>query len=65
MCYKRYIDVYLIMACEGDMVNLEGFMQKLNENTKNITLTWNFNRDHMVFLDLQIFKKGNLFQTCN
>lgn len=57
VCYQRYIDD-LIKVWDGDKSGLDTFMQRLNANNKNITLTWNVNTEQTFFLDLDISKDG-------
>lgn len=44
---------------------LKTFTKKMDNNTKNIKLTWNVDLNQTIFLDLEIFKKNGLFQTRN
>ena len=46
--YKRYIDDILI-AWNGTQPALEKFLSKLNQNDKNITLTWNISDTMVTF----------------
>lgn len=50
---------------EGDQPSLDAFVQKLDSNTKNIQLSWNFSKEKIVFLDLEIWKDSEGFRLCN
>lgn len=39
----------------GDEVSLLSFVDRLNQNKKNIKLTWQYNKQKMVFLDVEIY----------
>lgn len=58
ICYQRYIDD-LIMVWEGDRDSLDAFVSRLNDNNKNIVLSWNISTERAVFLDLELSKRGD------
>ncbi|XP_040178228.1 uncharacterized protein LOC120910536 [Rana temporaria] len=60
--YKRYIDDILIVW-NGTQPALEKFLSKLNQNDKNITLTWNISDTMVNFLDLDISIVDNTLVT--
>lgn len=64
ICYRRYIDD-LIIVWNGDMESLQLFMNRMDNNDKNIKLTWNVNTQNTVFLDLEIYKNEDGFCTRN
>lgn len=53
------------MIWEGDRSSLDLFIHMMNNNTKNIQLTWNISTESMVFLDLEIWKDNDHFRLCN
>lgn len=64
ICYQRYIDD-IIMIWDGDRSDLDSFMKKLDENNRNIVLSWNVGKDHVTYLDLDIHIKDNVLELKN
>ena len=60
--YKRYIDDIFIIW-KGDRCGLVLFFEKLNINSKNITLTWQIEEKQISFLDLEISRIKDKFAT--
>lgn len=53
ICYRCFIDD-LLLIWEGDEESIHIFMNKLNTNNKNISLSWQYDRSRILFLDLEI-----------
>lgn len=47
--YNRFLDD-LVMVWDGDMERLAVFMNKFNNNNRNIKLSWNVSTSPIVFL---------------
>lgn len=60
--YKRYIDNIFIIW-KGDRCSLSLFFEELNNNEKNISLTWQIEEENIPFLDLVISRKNDKFST--
>lgn len=60
--YKRFIDDLLII-CNGSMESLMRLLESMNDNDRNIELTWDISRDWIHFLDLEIFKTASGIET--
>lgn len=56
--YKRFIDDILIIW-KGNKESLEEFLTRLNQNDRNITLTWQIDAKQIQFLDLEISIDNN------
>lgn len=50
---KRFIDDILLIW-SGTNEDVEGFLQSMNDNDRNITLSWDISKDNIHFLDLEI-----------
>lgn len=60
--YKRYIDdIFIIWVGDRDL--LTSFFLKLNNNIKNIVLTWQIEEQSISFLDLEISRINNQYTT--
>lgn len=47
---------------EGDERSLLSFMDRLNKNNKNIVLSWKYDKQYMVSLDIEMYiQEGGLF----
>lgn len=51
--YKRFIDDLIIMW-KGSKESLMTLLETMNDNDRNISLTWDINKDRIHFLDLEI-----------
>lgn len=60
--YKRYIDDVFILW-KGDIERLTCFLEELNRNNKNITLTWDISNTKATFLDLEILQDESGFSS--
>lgn len=60
--YKRFIDD-VVIVWNGDKESLEAFLNKLNDNTKNINLVWRIEEKEIDFLDLNISLEGQKIVT--
>lgn len=45
------------MVWEGDLASFQLFQEDLNSND-NISLSWNVDKECMVFLDLEVYKES-------
>lgn len=60
--WKRYIDDVLVIW-EGDMHSIDQFMEWLNRQNAYLKFTHTASKDHLVFLDLNIFPAEGGLQT--
>ncbi|XP_073462117.1 uncharacterized protein [Aquarana catesbeiana] len=56
--YKSFIDD-IIIVWNGDRESLEQYLTTLNQNDKNISLTWKIDNKQIQFLDLDIIIENN------
>lgn len=56
--HNRFIDD-LIIFWDGSERTLKTFLWRMNQNNKNITLTWEFSYMKIHFLDLEITNENN------
>lgn len=54
--YRRFIDD-LILIWEGDQENLQNVKHNMNQNDRNIKLSWESSTEHIQFLDLDIIQR--------
>lgn len=60
--YKRYIDDIIILWC-GEKDTLSQYLEELNQNDRNIHLSWNISEEEVTYLDLVIRQENNKFWT--
>lgn len=60
--YKRFIDD-VVIVWNGDRNTLEMFLNKLNDNDKNISLVWKIDEKEIDFLNLNISLEGQKIVT--
>lgn len=55
--YRRFIDD-LFFIWKGDKCSLHEFMRELNSNKNNIKLEYEYSREHIHFLDVDVIRQG-------
>lgn len=60
VCYTRFLDD-LFMIREGYESSHLSFMDTLNQNNKNIVLTWKYDHENMVFPDVEIMNNKGVY----